>query len=118
MIWLHFSSTPKIQNALDLRVQDLARQAVRRDAIAQHAAGLAESLKHGHGITASRELIGAGKARRPGAYDGDLLFMLFFAQSRASLRPFDIPKSPTNRSSALMATAPSFAIRLHASSQG
>ncbi len=42
----------------------------------------------------------------------------FSSESRRSSRPWVIPKSPTKRSRALIATAPSFVVRLHPSSHG
>ena len=106
---LHFSSTPRFENPLDLRVEHLARQAVLGDAVAQHPAGLAERLEHRDRIAAARQLIGAGKAGGTGADHRDCSRLRVSSSSLESFRPLAIPKSPTKRSSALMATAPSLA---------
>ena len=71
----------QVQDAADLTIQHLARQAVAGDAVTQHAAGLAEGFKNRDGVAAARQLIGAGKAGRAGAHDRDAFGFRFAGQA-------------------------------------
>ena len=55
------------QDELDLALQHGARQPVLRDARAQQAAELGRGFQDGHAMAESRQVIRAGKPRRPGA---------------------------------------------------
>jgi hypothetical protein len=59
----------ELEDAADLRVEHLARQAVLGDAEAHHPARDRARLPDGHRVAEARELIGGRKARGPGADD-------------------------------------------------
>ena len=73
---------PQVQDALDLRIQHLARQPVARYAVAQHPARLGEGFKHRHRITSPGQLIGARQACRPCSHHCHSLAMRSVAQFR------------------------------------
>ncbi len=77
---LHFSSTPRSRIRWISASSTSRGQAVARDAIAQHAAGLAEGLEDRHRIAAPRKLVGAGEARRTGADHGHFLRALLLGE--------------------------------------
>ncbi len=55
---------PQPDDGVDLRVQDITRQSVRRDAVAEHTAGLGKGLEHGDRVAVPRQLEGATQAGR------------------------------------------------------
>ena len=57
----------QIEDALDLGVQDLARQTVLGDAEAHHAAGEGAGLLDRHLVAQARQMIGGRESGRPGA---------------------------------------------------
>ena len=61
------------QNGGNLRVQLFAREAVSRDAVAEHTAELLLFLKNCHAVPHEAQIIRAGKAARAAADDGDAL---------------------------------------------
>ena len=54
----------EVEDALDLRVEDLARQAVARDAEAHHAAGQRPGVADRDRVAGAREVVGGARARR------------------------------------------------------
>ena len=62
-----------VQDPLDLGVEALARQAVARDAVAQHAAEVLARLEDRDLVAHDREVVGAREAGRTAAHDGDAL---------------------------------------------
>ncbi len=64
---------PQVGDDLDLPVEDVAREAVRRDADPQHPAGLGLGFIDGGEDPGARQVIGAGQTGRAGADDGDRL---------------------------------------------
>ena len=63
----------------DLRVQDLARQTVGGNAVAQHTAELRPLFIHRNLVAHQREIVRRGKTARPAADDGDRLAGLLSA---------------------------------------
>jgi hypothetical protein len=63
----------QVEDALDLRVEDVPRHPVGRDAVAQHPARLVEGLVDRDVVSAPGQLVGAGQPRRARPDDGDLL---------------------------------------------
>ena len=61
---------PERQQAVDLAVDDLPRQAERRDAVAQHAAGHVQGLEHGDVDPGAGQVGGARQPGGAGADDG------------------------------------------------
>jgi hypothetical protein len=59
----------EVEDALDLRVEDLAREPVARDAEAHHAAGARAGIADRHRVAAAREMVGRRQAGRPGTDD-------------------------------------------------
>ena len=72
-------------DAVDLALEDVARQAVLGDADAQHAAGHRQGLEHGGLVAELRELAGGGEACGAAADDGDGL-VVEDGQRRGQLR--------------------------------
>ena len=62
---------PDLREQRDFGVEDRARQAVGRNAVAQHPAGLGPLVEHRHRVAAAREVVGAREARRARADDAD-----------------------------------------------
>ena len=58
---------------LDLLVEQVGRQAVGRDAVAQHPAGFLLRLEHLDLVTVGAQVVGRGETGRPGADDPDPL---------------------------------------------
>ena len=58
---------------VDLLVQEVARQAVARDAVAEHAARLGQGLEDLDRVPLEPGVEGGGEAGGPAAHDGDLL---------------------------------------------
>ena len=63
----------EIDDAIDLGIEDVVGEPVVRDPVAQHAAGRVEGLEDRHRVPPAGKLVGAGKACRAAADDGDLL---------------------------------------------
>ena len=62
-----------VQDPPDLVLQALAREPVRRDAVAQHAAKVVALLQDRDVVPHEREVVGAAQAGRAAAHDGDPL---------------------------------------------
>ena len=69
---------PEIDDALDLGVDDLARQPVNRNAVAEHATGFRQALKDRDLVAPARELIGARHSRGTCTDDRNLLLLGLF----------------------------------------
>ena len=61
------------EDGLDLLVKELSREAVARDAVAEHAAELLALFVDGHGVAHQSQIVRAAQAARAAADDGDLL---------------------------------------------
>ena len=70
---LHFRGHAQVQDALDLGVQDVARRAEARDAVAHHAAEFLAFVEDGDRVALEGELVGHRQAGRAAADDGHLL---------------------------------------------
>ena len=104
-------------DARDLGVEHVARQAVFRDAEAHHAAGERAGFADRHVVAEAAQMIGGGEARGAGADDEHALAV---SARRACRTPSlaAIAWSPRKRSTELMPTASSISARLQAVSQG
>ncbi len=74
----------EVEDAVDFRLQDLARQPVLRDPEAHHAARDRTGLADRDRVTPQREVIRRRQARRPGADDQNAL-------ARLGPRPLELP---------------------------
>ena len=79
----------QIHDALDLGIQHLARQTIRRNTIAQHAARLGKGFEDGDPVTPAGQLIGAGESRGAGAHHCDFLAAGFSVQTGKLQLAFD-----------------------------
>ena len=70
----------QIQDALDLGIQHFARQPIRRNAVAQHAARLGESFENGYLVAPASQLVCARQSRGARAHHCDLLAARFIVQ--------------------------------------
>ena len=70
---VHLEFDTHVEDALHFCIKDVLRQSIVRNPVAQHAAGLGESLEHSDRIATPRQLIGARHAGRPGTDHRNLL---------------------------------------------
>ena len=61
------------QRVVQLDIEDIARQAKLRNAVAQHAAKMLLAFEHRHIVPEHRQVVGGGHAGRAGTHDGDAL---------------------------------------------
>ena len=66
-------SIAEVEDALDLGVEDVARRAEARDAVAHHAAQVLVVVEDGDRVPLERQLVGAGEPGGTAAQHGDLL---------------------------------------------
>ena len=67
------SMPPMASDIVDLGLREIVARLVGGDAVFVEAAGLFARVEDGHGMAVHGETVGAGKARRARADDGDLL---------------------------------------------
>ena len=88
MTWLlQLELDAEVEDALDLRVEDLAGQAVARDAEAHHAAGQRAGVADRDGVAGARKLVGGRQPGGPGADDEHAL-------ARGRRGDLDAPAAP------------------------
>ena len=104
-------------DARDLGVEHLAREAVPRDAVAHHPAQVRRRLADRHGVPEAREVVRGREAARPAADDEDVLARRRRPAAGAR-HPSRMARSPRKRSTAWIETAASSLARLHAPSHG
>ena len=112
----------EVENFADLRLQDVARQAVFGNSQMHHAAGHGAASKTVTRIAEQRQIVRRGKPRRPGADDGDLFFVTrtfgFSGNRSIGLRDSGPWRSVRKRLSARMEMGESNFPRRQAGSQG
>ena len=108
------SSTPESEDPLDLLLEDLARQAVLRDADGHHAAGHGHRLEDGDRVAEAGEVLGGRHAGGAAADDRDLLGPRLAGAGTAGSLPFSTAK----RLSVRMAMGSSRTPRRQADSHG
>ena len=116
---LRFSSSvdAEVEDALDLGVEDVARQPVLRDPEAHHPAGRRARRRRRYLVAETRQVVGGREPGGPGADDEHALAAAALPLRRR-VQPRSIASSPRKRSTELMPTASSSWARLQAVSHG